>query len=154
MQILHLSDLHFGTLDNAHNWHNQLAEDLIQELDCPRLDALILSGDIANKSTLEEYTAAKQFLDNLCQEFQLQPEQIVIVPGNHDLNWGLAKKAYKLVDLDEFEGELKEGYYIQESQSVIRIRDESKYKQRFANFCNFYQAITGKPCLTDKNIEG
>jgi 3',5'-cyclic AMP phosphodiesterase CpdA len=154
MHILHLSDLHFGTPENARNWYNQLAEDVIQELDCPRLDALILSGDIANKSTLEEYTAAKQFLDNLCQEFQLQPEQIVIVPGNHDLNWGLAKKAYKLVDLDEFEGELKEGYYIQESQSVIRIRDEKKYKQRFANFCNFYQAITGKPYPLEYEQQG
>jgi 3',5'-cyclic AMP phosphodiesterase CpdA len=141
MHILHLSDLHFGTSENPHNWYNQLAEDLYQELNCPRLDALILSGDIANKSTPEEYKVAKDFLDKLCQEFQLQPEQIVIVPGNHDLNWGLAKKAYKLIDRDEYEGELKEGYYIQESQSVIRIRDEKKYKQRFAHFSNFYQSI-------------
>jgi hypothetical protein len=61
MRILHLSDLHFGTLDNAHNWYNQLAEDLIQELDCPRLDALILSGDIAKNPLLKNILLPNSF---------------------------------------------------------------------------------------------
>ncbi|NMF65628.1 HEAT repeat domain-containing protein [Brasilonema octagenarum] len=61
--ILHLSDLHFGTLENADLWCSQLADDLKIGLDCSRLDVLILSGDIANKSTSEEYDAAKEFLD-------------------------------------------------------------------------------------------
>jgi 3',5'-cyclic AMP phosphodiesterase CpdA len=143
--ILHLSDLHFGTSENADNWYNQLAEDLYQELKCLPLDVLILSGDIANKSTPEEYNAAKQFLDKFSEEFHLQPEQIVIVPGNHDLNWGLAKKAYKLIDIEDLQGTLTEGFYIKESESVIRVRDEEKYQQRFAHFSQFYQAIKNKP---------
>ena len=102
----------------------------------------------------EEYNAAKQFLDNLCQEFQLQPQQIVIVPGNHDLNWGLAKKAYKLIDVDEYEGELNEGSYIKESQSVIRIQDEKKYKQRFTHFSEFYQSIKGEPYPLEYDRQG
>ncbi|WP_413172512.1 HEAT repeat domain-containing protein [Anabaena azotica] len=141
MYILHLSDLHFGTPDQAKLWSNQLATDLQNELDIPHLDALILSGDIANKSTPEEYAAAQQFLHNLCQDFTLQSEQIIIVPGNHDLNWQVAKKAYQLIDRDEYEGELKLGEYIEESASVIRVREEEKYKQRFEHFCNFYQTI-------------
>ncbi len=149
MHILHLSDLHFGIHDNAHKWYSQLADDLIQELNRPPLNALILSGDIANKSTPEEYADAEQFLDKLCQEFQLQPEQIIIVPGNHDLNWGLARNAYTLMDRQEYQGELEEGCYIPVSEDVIRIRDENKYKQRFANFSNFYKAIKGKEYPTD-----
>jgi 3',5'-cyclic AMP phosphodiesterase CpdA/DNA polymerase III delta prime subunit len=143
--ILHLSDLHFGSSENADNWYNQLAEDLYQELKCLPLDVLILSGDIANKSTPEEYNAAKQFINKISEEFHLQPEQIVIVPGNHDLNWGLAKKAYKLIDIEDLQGTLTEGFYIKESESVIRVRDEEKYQQRFTHFSQFYQAIKNKP---------
>jgi hypothetical protein len=69
MHILHLSDLHFGTLDQANLWSNQLAADLYNDLSIPHLDALILSGDIANYSTAEEYIAAAQFLHNLRQDF-------------------------------------------------------------------------------------
>ncbi len=149
MHILHLSDLHFGTPDQAKLWSNQLATDLRNELEIPQLDALILSGDIANKSTPAEYEAAKQFFDELRQDFALQPEQIIIVPGNHDLNWSLAKKAYQLIDRDDYEGELKQGEYIEESASVIRVRDEEKYNQRFEHFSNFYQTIKNQPYPLD-----
>ena len=89
MHILHLSDLHFGTPDQANLWSNQLAADLYNDRNISHLDALILSGDIANYSTEEEYKAAQQFLHILRQDFPLNPEQIILVPGNHDLNWKL-----------------------------------------------------------------
>ncbi len=151
MHILHLSDLHITTPDQANLWSNQLAADLYNDLSIPHLDALILSGDIANYSTEEEYIAAQQFLDNLRQDFPLNPNQIILVPGNHDLNWTLAKKAYQLIDRDEYDGELKEGDYIEESASVIRIRDEEKYKQRFAPFSQFYETIKQTPYPLDYN---
>ncbi|NER52602.1 MAG: hypothetical protein F6J92_39380 [Symploca sp. SIO1A3] len=154
MYILHLSDLHITNLNQANLWSNQLAEDLRNELDIPHLDALILSGDIANYSTPEEYQAAEQFLHNLRQDFPLEPEQIIIVPGNHDLNWKQAKKAYKLIDLEDYEGELQEGYYIEESATVVRVRDEELYKQRFVNFSNFYQAIANQPYPQEYDQQG
>jgi len=153
MYILHLSDLHFGTADNAHNWYSQLAEDLRYELNCPRLDVIILSGDIANKSTPEEYKAAHLFLDNLRQEFQLQPQQMVIVPGNHDLNWGLAEEAYRLERRKSYQGELQEGCFI-DKDDIIEVRDEAKYQQRFAHFRDFYQAIKGEPYPLEYEQQG
>ncbi|XHR84796.1 MAG: metallophosphoesterase [Gloeotrichia echinulata GP01] len=95
MYILHLSDLHFGTTDNADLWQSQLAEDLRYELKCEHLDALLISGDIANKSTKEEYEAAESFLDNLCDAFSIQRKHIVIVPGNHDINWDLSRTKHE-----------------------------------------------------------
>jgi hypothetical protein len=92
-------------------------------------------------SHVEEYKAAEQFLHNLRQDFPLNPEQIILVPGNHDLNWKQAKKAYKLIGRDDYDGELKNGDYIEESASVIRVRDEAEYKQRFAHFSSFYETI-------------
>ncbi|MEP0801961.1 HEAT repeat domain-containing protein [Funiculus sociatus] len=149
MHILHLSDLHFSTPDQANLWSTQLRTDLRRELSIPHLDALILSGDIANYSTEEEYKAAEEFLNTLCRNFTLKPEQIILVPGNHDLNWKLAKKAYKLTDRDGYDGELKDGHYIEESASVIRVRDDGDYKQRFAHFSSFYETIKQKPYPLD-----
>ncbi|MBD2740177.1 HEAT repeat domain-containing protein [Coleofasciculus sp. FACHB-1120] len=145
MHILHLSDLHFGTLDQANLWSNQLAADLYNDINISHLDALILSGDIANYSTDDEYKAAAQFLDNLRQDLPLNPEQIILVPGNHDLNWKLAKKAYKPVYREDYDGQLIDGHYIEESASVIGVRDETEYKQRFAHFSSFYKTIKQNP---------
>ncbi|NES85571.1 MAG: metallophosphoesterase, partial [Moorea sp. SIO2B7] len=143
-----------STPEQATLWSNQLAQDLNQDLQIPRLDALILSGDIANYSTTEEYDAAQQFLDNLHQDFPLDPKQIVLVPGNHDLNWTLAKQAYQLWDLEDYEGELKDGHYIKVSEEVIRVRDDAKYRQRFAHFSQFYQAIKAQPYPLDYHQQG
>ncbi|NEO50589.1 MAG: metallophosphoesterase, partial [Moorea sp. SIO4A3] len=152
--ILHLSDLHITNSDQATLWSNQLAQDLSYELQIPHLDALILSGDIANYSTAKEYQAVQQFIDNLCQDFSLDPKQIVLVPGNHDLNWELAEEAYELCDRKKYQGTLTEGHYIAESPNVIRVRDEAKYQQRFANFSKFYQAIKAQPYPLEYDQQG
>ncbi len=149
ISILHLSDLHITTPEQATRWSNQLAQDLAQDLKIPRLDALIISGDIANYSTEQEYQAAQQFIDNFRQDFSLDPKQIVLVPGNHDLNWELAEEAYELQYRKKYHGELKEGHYIKVSEEVIEVRDEAKYQQRFANFSQFYQAIKTEPYPLD-----
>ncbi|MEP0866203.1 metallophosphoesterase [Funiculus sociatus GB2-A5] len=125
MHILHLSDLHFGTSDQANLWSNQLAADLYNELNISHLDALILSGDIANYSTEEEYKAAKEFVDELTKEFQIKRPQIIIVPGNHDLNRELGDKAYS-------------------SNNDQPKPDLTLHQRRFDNFRNFYQAIKGE----------
>ncbi|MBD1928142.1 HEAT repeat domain-containing protein [Trichocoleus sp. FACHB-90] len=152
MHILHLSDLHFGTLDQANLWSNQLAADLYHDLNIPHLDALILSGDIANFCTEEEYKAAEQFLHNFCQDFPLNPDQIILVPGNHDIDWKTTSwekaddVAYTMKLRRQCKPhELQEGYYIEESQNAVWIRDDEKYKQRFAHFSSFYKTITQKP---------
>jgi 3',5'-cyclic AMP phosphodiesterase CpdA len=144
MYILHLSDLHFGTADNATNWHNQLAEDLRHDLYCHRLDGLILSGDIANKSLPEEYAAAQQFLDNLCQEFLLTPKQVVIVPGNHDLNWDLAESAYELKRRKDYKGSTDENDVIDKGD-IIEVQNPEEYKHRFKHFSAFYETLKGEP---------
>ena len=148
MHILHLSDLHFGTLDQANLWSTQLRTDLRRELSIPHLDALILSGDIANYSTQEEYKAAEQFLSNLCRTLTLNPEQIILVPGNHDLNWKLAEEAYRLERRKNYKGELREDSYIDKGD-IIEVRDEEDYKQRFAHFSQFYETIKQKPYPLD-----
>lgn len=145
MHILHLSDLHFGTEKDARRWHGQLADDLKRELDCTELDAMIITGDVANLAVKEEYDAAKIFVDLACAEFNIPHEHLAIVPGNHDLNWELSEDGYTPVKRKKYSGKLEAGSYIEESDAVIQIRDDNAYEERFAPFCKFYEEITGAP---------
>jgi len=141
--ILHLSDLHFGTTDDARIWYAQLAEDLRYELHCSHLDALIISGDIASKSTPDEYAAAHLFINRLSQEFQLESQQIIIVPGNHDVNWQLSEAAYSRISVGNSQ-EGTEEFLTDENGEFIEGVDGEQHKQRFINFSRFYEAIKGE----------
>lgn len=139
MNILHLSDLHIENPDQAILWSNQLAWDL-RELKCPRIDSLIISGDIGNFSKPLEYKAAVAFIQKLASEFRIESDRIVLVPGNHDLSWGVSKSAYEKV--------LKKSY-TGPSEALVKVgnrffkKDEAKYKRRFEVFSRFYRRVQG-----------
>ncbi len=156
MNILHLSDLHFGTSEQAQLWANQLAGDLKHELNISEIDAIILSGDISNRSSSGEYKAAKNFLDYLGKEFSLTSEKIIIVPGNHDVDRRITDWRIKETDLNNLAytsklrdrcslEELQKDLCIEESSSRIWVRDNEKYKERFKKFSDFHESIHGKP---------
>ncbi|BAY98498.1 hypothetical protein NIES37_24480 [Tolypothrix tenuis PCC 7101] len=153
MYILHLSDLHFGTLNDAKLWQSQLAQDL-RGLKCLSIDALILSGDIANKSTPEEYASAKNFLDNFCEEFPIKRQNVVIVPGNHDLNWILSEDAYTLVRRRNYSGSVDSNRIIDQGGDAIEVRDEEQYQHRFDYFSKFYEDVTGEPYPLTDDLQG
>lgn len=141
--LLHLSDLHFSQRDQASSWYSQLAEDLRRELQLTRLDALVLSGDIANRGQESGFIAAEQFLLLLAREFDLKPHQIAIVPGNHDLSWELSREAYVAHVRSAYHGTLREGRDFAENPSskYIEIRDDEKHQLRFRPFADFYQRV-------------
>lgn len=70
--IAHISDLHFGYNDL------KLAAALTRALHEINPNVLVVSGDLVEHATDEEFAAARQFLDTL-------PGPQIIVPGNHDL---------------------------------------------------------------------
>jgi hypothetical protein len=97
IHILHLSDLHFGDDTFAGVCRMQLETDLIHELEIKRLEYLIISGDVANRSTEKEYDAAFAMVDGLVKRFGLDASRVVVVPGNHDVNWDKSEEAYPFV---------------------------------------------------------
>jgi hypothetical protein len=143
MRILHLSDLHFGTKADAQRWSGQLADDLQHELCCDRVDAMIISGDVANLAVEAEYAAARIFFEQIREEFHIDKENLVIVPGNHDLNWKLSKKGYTLKDTEDVQERLKEGEYIPIAKDVVRLKNDNNYKKRFLPFSRFFEQVTG-----------
>ncbi|NER97781.1 MAG: hypothetical protein F6J86_28705 [Symploca sp. SIO1B1] len=145
IRILHLSDIHLGTVDQAKRYFTQLATDLIKNLKVKQLNYLVISGDIANYSTEDEYKAAFELVNSIVKHYGLDPSRVVIVPGNHDLNWKLAVKAYTYVLHPQLPNPLTEEY-ISAGDSGALKRNLEKYQQRFQYFSDhFYQKIYNQP---------
>lgn len=70
--IVHLSDLHFGRVDNV------LLAPLQELVAALAPDVLVVSGDLTQRARASEFQAARAFLDTL-------PGPQIIVPGNHDI---------------------------------------------------------------------
>jgi 3',5'-cyclic AMP phosphodiesterase CpdA len=70
--LLHLSDLHFGRVDDL------LVEPLVTAAHALAPDLLVVSGDFTQRARRMEYRAARTFLGRM-------PEPQLVVPGNHDI---------------------------------------------------------------------
>src|SRR6185503_11191685 len=100
--ILHISDLHFG---GRHAFRNQLArgvearlgaesmlEALLDDLDSigvlPNGIAFVaITGDLTWRGESHEFENALQMINELCSRLGLHTSQVVVVPGNHDIEW-------------------------------------------------------------------
>lgn len=70
--IVHISDLHFGCVDEA------LLAPLKNAIDTVRPDLITISGDLTQRARVDQFKAARAFLKSLAF-----PQ--IIVPGNHDV---------------------------------------------------------------------
>lgn len=99
--IIHLSDLHFGSKFNGDSMHRfipseddrrNLSTHIIDEIKQNYLDnlsniILVVSGDMAYMGNESEFGEVLKCLNEICQELNIEKKQVVIVPGNHDINW-------------------------------------------------------------------
>lgn len=141
--LLHLSDLHFATNDQATIFYAQLAADLRQQGIADHLDAMVVSGDLVNRADPKEYEAARYFLEQMMTGFNLAPRQLVLVPGNHDVSWDLSKAAYTFYRRADYRAPLREGTFIAHGAEAIEVRNEELYCNRFQPFADLCKAITG-----------
>jgi 3',5'-cyclic AMP phosphodiesterase CpdA len=80
IRLLHLSDVHFG---RPHvSAHVAAAERFAAE---GHFDAIVVSGDVSQRSRRREFRQARQLLDRLGL---IAP--VLVVPGNHDAAWWFA----------------------------------------------------------------
>lgn len=70
--IVHLSDLHFGRINDA------VIAPLIAQIHAIAPDLIVVSGDLTQRARSEQFRQARRFLDAL-------PQPQLVVPGNHDI---------------------------------------------------------------------
>src|SRR3982750_3587483 len=70
--LIHLSDLHFGTVDPA------IVPALLDFIRITKPDLVVISGDLTQRARTEQFIEARQFLDSISL-----PK--IVIPGNHDV---------------------------------------------------------------------
>jgi predicted phosphodiesterase len=131
-----------GNFELASVYRTQLETDLIRELGIRRLEYLVISGDVANRSTEEEYNAAFTMVDGLAKRFGLDPNRIMIVPGNHDVNWDLSEQAYPFVPQRKLPSSVPVDHHIPAGEAGALVRDDRLYRERFSLFnSHFYRRV-------------
>lgn len=121
INILHVSDLHFGTNSQKDKESTRYNEDFvfsfISQFDKIKIDYLIVSGDVANKSATMEYNKALKFLNKVVDDLNIPKKNVIICMGNHDISWDALVKI-------EDSGKQEEDLY--------------KEKNKYINFKKFY----------------
>jgi predicted MPP superfamily phosphohydrolase len=91
IRYLHLSDLHLTSIENkgpVEAFNQDLVTrsliDAVGALELP-IDFIIITGDIARNGQDQEYDVCEIFCRELLNTTRLNPEQLFIVPGNHDV---------------------------------------------------------------------
>lgn len=148
--ILHISDTQFGT---AHAFNNSaltgygsivdsITQDMRHNYESGRIpipNVIVVSGDIANAGLPNEFTKGSDFISSLIAEmneaFKPSPplvrDDVVIVPGNHDVNWDLSKLAPDSPDEHR------------EQLSRYRFSPFVDFFNRFYDYHRFYSADPG-----------
>ena len=126
--ILHISDLHRSPDDSISN--TELISALIGDRDRyihedPKItvpEAIVVSGDLIHGVPLgtidyenklaRQYEVAEEFLNELVKRFlDGDRSRLVIVPGNHDIDWNTAKQAFEQVDTKDIPTNLPAIFY-------------------------------------------
>jgi 3',5'-cyclic AMP phosphodiesterase CpdA len=85
-RIIHLSDLHFGRVNQS------LVDPLLERVADLKPDLVAVSGDLTQRATERQFRAAQEFLRRIDR-----PK--IIVPGNHDISlWNIYRRFFRPLD--------------------------------------------------------
>src|SRR5260370_4077175 len=87
--FVHLSDIHFrkGRVGDVHDEDADLRNELELDLrrlrtQVPRLDGIIVSGDIAYGGRPEEYDYARSWIESIREQLGCASAGVMLTPGN------------------------------------------------------------------------
>lgn len=92
---------------------------------------LLITGDISDKGKVLEFSKARDFLEKIKERLGLRAENIILIPGDHDLN---------RMDIQTLLTE------------ELNPSNEEVNNRKFKNFSNFYKDITGTDFNPNKII--
>ena len=111
ISFLHLSDFHLNDSKGVHPAKIQAIVDSLGVYTPIEGIVIVLSGDIAATGQANQYKIAATFLKRLIPEIRRKYSisekntKILIVPGNHDIDWGRSTRldSSKIRSFDEKE---------------------------------------------------
>ena len=94
LTYVHVSDIHFGQERGTEVYvHDDVKQCLIADVaevmtaaGIERMDGVIVTGDIAFSGKKSEYDLAAQWLDRLTEVIGCEKTDVIVVPGNHDID--------------------------------------------------------------------
>jgi predicted MPP superfamily phosphohydrolase len=106
--LIHISDIHFRLQDiqSPRELNEDLRHELIRDIrdrrqEIHHIDGILITGDIAFGGLPQEYEKATEWITLLCKEAQCKPENVWVIPGNHDVNRSAIKGSAGLEDMHE-----------------------------------------------------
>jgi energy-coupling factor transporter ATP-binding protein EcfA2 len=137
IKILHLSDIRLGSEELPDILFSQLAADLDLNLKVSKIDYLVISGDAGSTSNEQEYDAVFKLISKLSKKYEIDFTNIIIVPGNHDVNWDVSEESYKFFFRRKLDGSISEDRCIDCAGAGKLVRNDEAYKDRFRFFSDF-----------------
>jgi hypothetical protein len=164
LSIMHISDIHRtngAIITNSELKSSLLSDSIKFSSEIPQIkkpDLIIVSGDIIQGLTVgvgnypsdieNQYFEAKNFLLELVNIFlEGDRSKLIMVPGNHDVDWNLAYSSMKKTQLKSHEvlkallsNESRYRWNWGKLQSY-KISDMALYHRRLDSFSNFFQGF-------------
>lgn len=139
LRLLHISDLHFTKDVSVQAKVQPLIADLKDKragLGMDFVDFIVISGDLTQHGTPEEFRKAHEFISRLVSKLGISAERVILVPGNHDsfwdwpelYDWCSARRADAL--------DLEEGSYVKQGAGFL-IKNSQRYGMRFKYFSDW-----------------
>lgn len=162
ISILHISDIHKKKEDDFKNLFRSMVKDcnryVQQGITKPSI--IVVSGDLIRGGSPAEikkqYQEAFDFLNDMTDFFLGgDKRRIIIVPGNHDVDWNVSKAQMKDVPhtTDKEKEEYKKVFELFRNDKAPRhgwnweemclqtYEDEVEYNKRFKMFADFYNTF-------------
>lgn len=149
--ILHLSDTHFHGNEDPQSWVSPLVEDLRRELNVASLELIVLSGDVANTGQQSEFDKAAEFVELLRNE--MGGPKVLIVPGNHDMDWAVSRTSYRPVRKSEMPVDVAPDAIYDPGGSYVEIASPKDLEGRFSAFGQFHRRVTTQEYPLDPNLQ-
>lgn len=98
--LLHITDLHFSLGEKRRDQHiwrlesevdetaNTLSSALHASIGNRQIGGVIVSGDLTVLGSTDEFNEARNSLSKLLGLLDLAPDHLIVIPGNHDIQWG------------------------------------------------------------------
>jgi len=140
---LHISDLHIKTEGDIDVRLLDFLGDLRKQI-----DYIIFTGDLAFSGKNEEFKLVRNYVLELTRK--IKPKYVLVIPGNHDMNWSFGKRSINL-DNQVLVREIRK---FNEGQNLTQLPSLSHVLGQQKNYKTFWNSLIKAGCLKDKILQG